>query len=82
MFRASSSRRIAVLSRSPPANVKFVVQPRETLPEHTVSRQQFETWLAKEGVASPAETFQRNTIRDLLKGTETPARADDTFLGP
>ena len=66
LFRASE------VHCDPSDAVKFVVQPRETLPEHTVSRQQFDAWLAKDGVASPAETFQRATIRELLNETERP----------
>ena len=72
-FRASSL-------KDPGAAATFVVQPQEALPEHKATRQQFEAWLAREGVASPAETFQRNTLRDLLK--ETPPSSDSRKRKP
>lgn len=64
--------RTAEVECSPGSHAEFVVEPRAASSEHKVSHQQFDAWLAKDAVGSPAEMFQRSTIRELLKETERP----------
>ena len=57
----------------PEPNAMFTVEPQEAPVQHKVPREKFEAWLAKEGVSSPAQTFQRNMIRELLRDDDEPS---------
>ena len=62
----------AVPAGAPGALTKFTVEPREVSVQHTVTRKQFDEWLARPN-GSPAETAQRNDLRLLLEASEDPA---------
>jgi hypothetical protein len=55
----------------PGSLTKFTVEPREVSVQHTVTRKQFDEWLARPS-GSPAETAQRNDLRVLLEASEDP----------
>jgi hypothetical protein len=53
----------------PGSLAKFTVEPREVSVLHSVTRKQFEEWLAKPS-RTPAETAQRNDLRVLLESSQ------------
>ena len=50
---------------------KFTVKPREISVLHTVTRKQFDEWLARSS-RTPAETAQRDDLRILLESSQQP----------
>jgi hypothetical protein len=55
----------------PGSLTKFTVEAREVSVLHTVTRKQFDEWLARPS-GTPAETAQRNDLRVLLESGQQP----------